>query len=197
MHVLVSPPEYLWENNEGVVHRIPQGEVGEQGDALMPLLFALGQHEALQAVSRQLRPNERLFAFLDDTYLTTKPDRVGAGYAILEQELRVHACIRVHTGNSKIWNQAGVRPEVCDVLERIARVQDPTATVWKGSGLGTPFEEQGIKVLGSPVEHPAFVARQLERTSVKHQVLCDRIPLVEDVQSAWLLLHYTCAHANN
>ena len=78
-------------------------------------------------------------------YLTTKPDRVGAGYAILEQELRVHACIRVHTGKTKIWNQAGVRPEVCDVLE------------------GIPFEEQGIKVLGSPVGHPAFVARQLER----------------------------------
>ena len=73
-----------------------------------------------------------------------------------------------------------------DVLERIARVQDPTATVWKGSGPGIPFEEQGIKVLGSPVGHPAFVTRQLERTSVKHQVLSDRIPLVEDVQSAWL-----------
>ena len=91
-----SPSEYLWEDNEGVVHRIPQGEGGEQEHALMPLLFALGQHEALLAVSRQLRPNERLFAFLDDIYLTTKPDRVGAGYAILEQELRVHACIRVH-----------------------------------------------------------------------------------------------------
>ena len=51
-----SPSEYLWEDNEGTVHRIPQGEGGEQGDALMPLLFALGQHEALQAVSRQLRP---------------------------------------------------------------------------------------------------------------------------------------------
>ena len=58
-----------------------------------------------------------------------KPDRVGAGYAFLEQDLRVHACIRVHTGVTKIWNQAGGNPELCDV---IARVQDPTATVWKG-----------------------------------------------------------------
>ena len=32
--------------------RLPQGEGGEQGDPLMPLLFALGQYEALQAVSR-------------------------------------------------------------------------------------------------------------------------------------------------
>ena len=56
-------------------------------------------------MSRQLRPNERLFAFFDDIYLTTKPDRVGAGNAILEQELRVHACIPVHIGKTKIWNQ--------------------------------------------------------------------------------------------
>ena len=61
-----SLSEYLWEDNEGTVHRIPQGEGGEQGDALMPLLFALGQHEALLVASRHFRPNERLFAFLDD-----------------------------------------------------------------------------------------------------------------------------------
>ena len=57
--------------------------------------------------------------------------------------------------------------------------------------------DQGIKVLGSPLGHPAFVARHLERTSSKHQVLLDRIPLVQDVQSAWLLLiHCACARAN-
>ena len=54
--------------DEGTAHRIPQGEGGEQGDALMPL-FALGQHEALQAVSRQLHPDESVFAFLDDVCL--------------------------------------------------------------------------------------------------------------------------------
>ena len=31
----------LWEDNEGHVHRIEQGEGGEQGDPMMPLLFAL------------------------------------------------------------------------------------------------------------------------------------------------------------
>ena len=125
----VSFGVHLWDDNEGTVHRIPQREGGEQGDALMPLLFALGQHEALQAVSRQLRPDERLFAFLDDVYLTSKPDRVGACYTILEEELRVHACIRIHLEKTKVWNQAGLRPPVCDVLERLARIEDPTARV--------------------------------------------------------------------
>ena len=44
-----------------------QGEGGEQGDALMPLLFAVGQHQALEAAHRQLQNNESIFAFLDDT----------------------------------------------------------------------------------------------------------------------------------
>ena len=47
-------------------HRIPQGEGGEQGDALMPLLFAVGQHTALEEASAQLWPGERN---LDDIYL--------------------------------------------------------------------------------------------------------------------------------
>ena len=34
----------------GEVHDILQGEGGEQGDPLMPALFALGQHEAPEAI---------------------------------------------------------------------------------------------------------------------------------------------------
>ena len=41
---------YLWENEVGDTQEIPQGEGGEQGDPLMPLLFSLGQHPALEAV---------------------------------------------------------------------------------------------------------------------------------------------------
>ena len=44
-----QPSRYLWEDESGNVHRIHQGEGGEQGDALMPLLFSLGQHSALEA----------------------------------------------------------------------------------------------------------------------------------------------------
>ena len=34
-----------------------------------------------------------------------------------------------------VWNSGGERPEFCDVLERIARIADPEARVWKGSGV--------------------------------------------------------------
>ena len=40
--------------------------------------------------------------------------------------------------------------------------------------------EEGIKVLGTPMRHPVFVAAHLERTTAEHQVLLDRIPHVPD-----------------
>ena len=72
----------------GTVHSIPQGEGG--GDVLMPLLFCLGQHGALEAVQHQLCDGERLLAFLDDIYLATPPFQVGPAYTAV-QELWIHA----------------------------------------------------------------------------------------------------------
>ena len=40
-----QPSTRLWEDDSGEAHTIPQGEGGEQGDPLMPLLFCLGQHQ--------------------------------------------------------------------------------------------------------------------------------------------------------
>ena len=53
-----SPSEYLWEDDEGTVHRIPQGKRGEGCDAMLPLLFAVGQHRALEATHRRMNPGE-------------------------------------------------------------------------------------------------------------------------------------------
>ena len=55
-------------------------EGGEQGDAMMPLLFFLGQHRALQAVGEHLQ--EHLFAYLDNTFFVKSPFRVGQLYAV-------------------------------------------------------------------------------------------------------------------
>ena len=187
-----SPSQYLWDDDDGVSHTIPQGEGGEQGDAMMPLLFALGQHEALQAANQNMREGEFLFAFHDDVVMVTNPDRVGPVYAAVQDSLLHHAGIRVHVGKTKVWNKSGVRPQICDVLERIARDNDPTARVWKGSGV--PLDQQGVKILGTPLGHQEYVSSFLNKISEKHQILFQRIPLLSDVQSAWLLLAH-CAGA--
>ena len=107
----------------------------------------------------------------------------------------MHSCIRVHTGKTKVWNRAGIKPLACDVLERIARIQHPSAVVWRGSDI--PTVDQGIKVLGTPLGHPDYVTRHLQRVEQEQQTLLDRIPSVFDVQSAWLLLlHCASARAN-
>ena len=62
-----SPSTFLWEDDVGTVHHIPQGEGGEQGDPL-PLLFALGQYTALLEASDRLDEGERLVAFLNDLF---------------------------------------------------------------------------------------------------------------------------------
>ena len=190
-----SPSRYLWGDQEGVVHTIDQGEGGEQGDPLMPLLFSLGQHGALEAVQRSLRDDERMLAYLDDIYIVTSPGRVGVVVTSLQEQLYRHARIRLHGGKTQVWNGAGIRPPACDVLEQIARREDPRAVVWKGSEVAV--ESQGIKVLGTPLGHPAFVATHLGRIEEEHKVLWERIPAVQDVQSAWLiLLHCAAARAN-
>ena len=48
----------------------------------------------------------------------------------------------------------------------------------------------GVQELG----HPAFVDRFLQRKIDAHKVLLERIPVIPDVQTAWLILSY-CASA--
>ena len=55
------------------------------------------------------------------------PARVGPMHAVVQEELFVHACIRVHHGKTKVWNQAGVRPAACNALERIAQTNNPAS----------------------------------------------------------------------
>ena len=191
-----QPSRYLWEDSVGVVHLVDQGEGGEQGDAMMPLLFSLGQHAALQAVQGRLDAGERLMAFLDDVYVATPtPDRVGPIYTTLDVDLYRHARIRINGGKTQVWNAAGIRPRACDEVERIAQEADPTARVWRGSHL--PLVQQGITVLGTPLGSVEFVQAHLQKTLADHDTLLSRIPLLDDTQSAWaLLLHCAGSRAN-
>ena len=91
LHFHGSPSSYLWEDSEGVVHEVLQGESGEQGDVLMPALFASGQRDVLVAIQNHLDPCERLMAFLVEIYaVVERPDHTEAVCSAIEQELRIH-----------------------------------------------------------------------------------------------------------
>ena len=121
----------------------------------MPLLFSLGIHDALHA-SQQGLGSEHLMGFHDDVYVVTLLHRVAHSFSVVQEQLRRHSNIRVHLGKIKVWNASGVEPGACQILQRIADASGNRESVWKGFGL--PTELQGIKVLGTPLGHPDFVA---------------------------------------
>ncbi len=181
------PSSYLWEDDAGQPFEIAQGEGGEQGDALMPLLYALGQHRALQAINSRLRPDERLFAFLDDLYVVARPERIATIYNVLEEELWNHARIRINAGKTQVWNRGGFVPDHVDAL-------GPRA--WRG-GNETPPAQRGVKILGTPLGHAEFVKKTLADLLTEQRTLLERIPNVQGAQAAWLLLLFCAAARPN
>ena len=99
--------QFVWHDTQGHAHVITQAEGGEQGDPLMPALFALGQRPALREVQRQLAPNEYLIAFLGDIYVAVTPQRVRPVYDLLATHLHHHARIHLNQGKTRVWNAAG------------------------------------------------------------------------------------------
>ena len=164
-----------------------QGRAEGKGDPLMPLLFSLGQHRALEAIAGRLEEGERLFAYLDDVYVVCSPARVSEVHAILAQELERHAHIRLHLGKTQIWNRGGTVPTGVAELTAAARRVKPDAVVWRGDAQ-LPVQSQGVRVLGTPIGRPEYVEDFLVRKSSEHDILFTRIPAVEDLQSGWLLL---------
>ena len=191
-----SASTYNWVDDVGVVHDVVQGEGGEQGDPLMPALFALGQHRALVAVRERLLPDEHLLAFHDDVYIVCRPDRVVPIHALLRAQLWHHARIQIHQGKTQVWNRGGVEPANIQFLQQDALIADPDAVVWRGDEV-LPTIDQGVVILGTPLGHFDFVQRHLQSKVESHRVLLERIPAVPDSQAAWLiLLFYASARAN-
>ena len=136
-----------------------------------------------------LLPHEKLFAFLDDIYIVTAPNRTADSVENCSGMRAFHSTLGCKT---QIWNRAGRMPPACADILAAARVTDPTAVVWKVD-LALPSDQQGLVVLGAPIGHPDFVMSKLEEKSHEHRVLLERIPAIEDIQCAWLFLLFCAA----
>ncbi len=176
-----QPSEYMWYDAQGQGHSIIQAEGGEQGDPLMPALFALGQHSTLQAVQQSLQDGEALFAFLDDVYAICRPERARPIFDRLEAELQAQCGIGINLGKTRVWNRAGLEPAGFDGMGA------PEQPVWTG-GANIPPEQRGIKVLGTPLGSPEFVARQMQDIRAEHDLLLAALREMPELQSSWLLL---------
>ena len=86
--------------------------------------------------------------------------------------------ISIHQGKTKLWNAAGCKPAMADMLTVVAKRRSPEAVVWRGDQ-GLPKSEQGMNVLGVPVGHKEFIKAQL-RMKTAEQL---RLPAVENVKA--------------
>ena len=68
-----SPSSYSWKDDAGTQRKVTQAEGGKQGDPLMPPLFSIAIHAALEEVVSHLEDGEQLCAFLDDVYVLCLP----------------------------------------------------------------------------------------------------------------------------
>ena len=176
-----QPSLYIWEDDEGTVHEIHQAQGGEQGDALMPVLFAFGQHSGayslpmwMTCTSRHCQQELVLFMLL---WRASCSDMQGSAF----------------TEARRVFGTAPA-----SVLLRatsLSKSRKPCQTILNRCGEDPicPTHQQGIKVLGTPLGHADFVRAHLDRKVEEHQELLRRIPTVPGLQSAWLLLLHCAA----
>ena len=105
--------------------------------------------------------------------------------------LFTHAGIRVH-GGSGTWLGSDQQPAMC--WNRLPSSRPHSCRVE-----GVPCSKCATRDQDTwaPLGHPDFVSAHLERTTAEHAVLLERIPLVPDVQSAWLLLVHCASGLGN
>ena len=164
------PSNYCWFDEQGVQHTVYQAEGGEQGDPMMPLLFAVGIQGALQEVAASLLPGEELCAFLDDVYVVCQPDRVKVLFDLLSEVLLRTAGIELHQGKTRAWNRAGIP---------LGNVNDIGPEEWQA---------EGITVLGTPTGMDRYISAKMDERISKEQELWQAIPSVPHLQSAWQIL---------
>ena len=145
-----SPSSFVWQDSNGVSHIIRQGEGGEQGDPLMPSLFCLGIHGALEQAGRNLLPSEVLVGYLDDIYVVTCRERARQCYDDIVTSLRNLAGIEVNFGKAECWGLGGGGPP--DGILELG--SDPNRPVWKGN---LASELCGVEALGVPMGSEGFV----------------------------------------
>ena len=140
------PTSYIWKDEAGEVHHIPQAEGVEQGDPLSPLLFSLAIHAALRQANGALQPGEQLFAFLDDVYTVTSKQRAAEVTKIVADAIHDHAGVEPKLGKFQMWGRGGgpEPPGIDDLLGGAPRPRDP---VWKGD---LDADRNGIIIFGTP-----------------------------------------------
>ena len=175
-----SESRFLWTDAAGQTNVVRQAEGGERGDPLMPALLALAQHDALVEAASKLNPNERVFSFLEDLYVTTSKQRARVVFDTVSESVFRHAGVRAHLGKLKAWSkQSGEAPEGLEVHG------GSDNKVWQGD---QPEQLNGLVVLGTPLGTRAYVEKRAAERLRTELKLLDEPPKLKDLHCSWVLL---------
>ena len=117
-------------------------------------------------------------------HLTSKVDWVGACNTILEEDVSMLAWASIW---GRVWNPAGLRRPVCDVLERLARIEDPQ-DFQKSTGVASGHPPFVCQTFGEDINQAPGASRQKKKNSTESHFwvgislplcVCSRQPLVE------------------
>ena len=136
----------------------------------MPLLYALAQHDALEAARQRLNADDWLFAYLDDLYLVTTRERAHAAFVAVTEEVEEKAGVRTHLGKLRLWSRAG---GTCP-----PGFEGFGPDVWAG---GADSAHNGIKVLGTPLGRQEFVKAHADERLGDEKRFLDRVRGVRDL----------------
>ena len=143
-----------------------------QGDPLAGLYFAIGLKDSLEHIADHLKQDEALFAFLDDIFLVVDLNRVAEVTQVVKSEL----------GTLNL-----------DIRLDKSHVYSPNTPIPPDVPVFPPWSQEGIVVLGTPIGTDKFVNECLNERLGACQLLLDRIPDLDDLQSELLLLRL-CAN---
>ena len=150
----------------------------------MPALFCLAVQSALTAAQGELREGEAVFAYLDDVYLLTTPDRCAEVLLIISRHLQEKCGISVNQGKLQSWCPRG-GPSPAGLLP----FSTPEHTVWRSD---LPAEDNGVVVVGTPIGRDSFVSKVAEEKGCEQDSFLEQIGTLPSSQAAWLLLLF-CA----
>ena len=172
-----QPSVYCWWDASGTCRDIHQAEGCEQGDALAPALFSLGQHDGLERAAAGLQAGEELLAYLDDLCVITGSRRAREGLDLVASRVQEHCGIASNVGKTRVYNAGHGAPP--------PGVHELGEQVWRGN---RPSGERGFTALGVPLGHPDYVSEWGRRRVPHGQAFLDHLPHLPDLQCAWLLL---------
>ncbi|CAK0807356.1 unnamed protein product [Prorocentrum cordatum] len=156
------------------------GPSGARVEHLKPLL----EHEESMdllgfaaAALAEARQGDFLVAFLDDVCIKTTRARARAAFDTTTGAIHLHANVDCHLGKCRAYSRGGgAAPPGIGELGR---------DVWRGDRAPP---DRGIKILGTPLGTPEFVAAHLESRLQEERRLLDELAHLPDLQCAWLLL---------